>query len=349
MTFGPASQAHRGRWSPSGSAAWLPGSWRALWLRGLDARSGNAFAFSVACVALATGVHALIGLLQPDTLVFSPYYAATLLATLVGGSEAGIGAMVLGGAVAYWLFAPPNWQVTQLALDLVNWASYGTSSAVIVWAAASYRGLLRRLRDEEHKRQLLNRELAHRLRNALASIQTILNQSLAGEKELLGKTSARIAALAATNDLLVSSGWRTASLSDIVAGELRPYDPSRVAFQGCDVQCTAEAATMLALVIHELATNAAKYGALSVPDGHIDISWRRQDGRLVLHWVEQGDLQIASPAREGFGTKLLQSTVRAFHGTLETNFRASGLDCPITLVLPEPRPGEAGLTTSGGF
>jgi len=310
-------------------------AWQTIWLKGLDARSPKAFAFALACVAAATAVHVVIGLVRPDTVVFAPYYAATLVATLVGASAAGSFAMLSGGAIAYLFFAPPEWRFALLRLDLVNWALYGTSSAVIIWAAVSYRGLVQRLREEQHQRQLLNGELAHRLRNTLANVQTILNQSLAGERELREKINARLTALAATNDLLVFSGWRTASLNDILAGEFRPYDPARVAWRGEEIQCPAEAATMLALMIHELATNAAKYGALSRPDGRIDIAWHREDRMLVLDWVESGDLEVVPPKRQGFGTRLLNSAARGFNGTVETKFLPHGFCCKISLLLPE--------------
>jgi two-component sensor histidine kinase len=338
MTAGLISRTDPNDSGPASLTGRRASSWQTIWLTGLGARSPQAFAFALACVALATAVHLLIGLVRPDTVVFAPYYAATLIATLVGGSEAGGLAVLVGGAIAYTCFAPPEWKFALLRLDLVNWALYGTSSAVIVWAAASYRGLVQRLREEEHKRELLNRELAHRLRNTLASVQSILNQSLAGEQELLEKIKARLTALAATNDLLVDSGWRTASLKDILIEEFKPYDLTRIAWRGEEVQCPAEAATMLALMIHELATNAVKYGALSTPHGRVDIAWRKEERRLILDWDESGNLHLAPPSRKGFGTRLLHSAARAFHGSVETSFRPNGLCCRISLVLPEARP-----------
>ena len=302
---------------------------------GLKPGSPPAFAFAVACVVAATMLHAAIGLVRPDSVIFDPYYAATLVTALAAGTMAGGFAMVLGGAIAYWLFAPADWTFTALTLDLVNWALYGTSSIVILWAAASYRALVQRLREEERQRQLLNTELAHRLRNALASMQTIVNQSLNGEKELRDKITDHSRAVLGSVSLLGDSGWRSAGLKDILTNELKPYDLSRIACHGDDIKCPAEAATVLALVIHELVTNAAKYGALSKPDGGIDVSWQTIDGRLILRWVERADLPSTKPTRQGFGTRLMHSAVRAFHGTVETTFAPGGLSCTISLLLPE--------------
>lgn len=325
-----------------------PNRWGAIWVRGLSARSPQAFAFAVVCVAAATALHAAIGLIRPGSVIFDPYYAATLVAALVGGSEAGALAMVLGGVIAYWMFAPAEWKFTVLALDLVNWALYGTSSVVILWAAASYRGLVQRLREEERRRRLVNDELAHRLKNTMASVQSIVNQSLAGERELCGKIGERLMALTATNDLLVHSGWRTASLKDIVANEFKPYDLARIAWRGDEVQCPSEVATALTLIIHELATNAVKHGALSTPRGRIDIAWHETDGRLTLAWVESGGLPVAPPRRRGFGTKLLDSVVKGFDGSVETGFAPSGLTCTISLTVPEPRPSDIGFADAAG-
>ncbi len=303
----------------------------------LELKPGSlaALAFAAACVAVATAVHAAFGLVRPETVVFAPYYAATLVAALIGGAAAGILAMVLGGVIAYWLFAPAEWSVALFTPgNLDNWALYGTSSVAILWVAVIYRGLLQRLREEQHKRQLLNDELAHRLRNTLAGVQAILNQSLADEEELREKISARLAALSATNDHLFKSDWHSASLKDILTGEIRPYDPSQIHCEGEDVQCPSETAMLLALVIHELTMNAAKYGALSKPDGRIDIGWQNADGRLTLHWAESGNLQLTPPTRKGFGTKLLYSAIGMYHGHVETSFKPSGLSCKISLALP---------------
>jgi two-component sensor histidine kinase len=311
--------------------------WRSIWPWGLAPGSPGAFAFAAACVAAATAVHIAFGLVRPETVIFAPYYAATLVAVLLGGGAAGLLAMVLGGIVASWLFAPPPWSGALITPEnLENWALYGSSSVVILRAAVSYRGLLQRLREEQRKRQLLNEELAHRLGNTFASVQAIVNQSLAGEKELRERINARLAALAATNALLVKSDWQTASLMGILIGEFTPYDPSRIRVRGEDVQCPSCVAAMVALVIHELTTNAAKHGALAKPDGCIDLSWQIVERRLTMHWVESGCTNLAPPTRRGFGTRLLQSAVRGFQGHIETSFDPTGLRCKIFLPLPEP-------------
>lgn len=206
--------------------------------------------------------------------------------------------MAMGGIVAYSLFAPAEWNWAPLNVEnLENWALYGASSAAILWAAVSHRGLVQRLREEQQRRQLLNDELAHRLGNSFAGVQAIVNQSLAGEKELRETINARIAALAATKALLSESDWQGASLKEILLGEFRPYDPSRVRLCSEDVQCSSRAAIMLALVVHELTTNAVKHGALSNAKGCIEVSWQGTGGRLTMDWERRAKARPYDPQR----------------------------------------------------
>jgi two-component sensor histidine kinase/branched-subunit amino acid transport protein len=317
-------------------ARWGAEPWRSIWRLDLRPGSAAAFSFTGICVLIATAGHMLIGHVNSDAAIFAPYYSATLLASLVGGAAAGAFAMVLGGLFACWLFVFPEWSLAAPTLQNVDsWVLYGGSSLVIISAAASYRRLLQRLRQEEEKRRLLNAELAHRVKNTLANVQAIVNLTLRDHAELLGKVNARLAALNSTNELLIRSSRSSASLRDILSGEFAPYGLSRVRLEGAEVRCPSELAILLSLVLHELATNAAKYGALSRSDGQVAVSWRTASGRLFLDWVETGDLAVSAPTREGFGTKLLRCGLSRFDGHVEAEFRRNGFRCRISLLLPE--------------
>ena len=315
---------------------WITSRWHAAWRMGLAPRSPTALFFAVACVAAASMVRIGLGIISPDSAVFAPYYSATLVAALVGGAEAGTLAAGLGGIAAYWLFVPPHWGLASFRLEqLVSLILYGTSSVVIIWAAQSYRGLLQRLRSEEATRQLLNLELVHRIRNILAGVQAVVGQALRNQDELLETVSGRLAALGATNDLLVRSEWQSAPLREILAQEFAPYGPARFRLHGDDVECPYAIAVLLALMIHELTTNAVKYGALSLPSGQVDVAWTLVSRRLTLEWVEHGGPKPKAPTREGFGTKLLRSGVQQFQGAVERHFEPGGLWCRISLTIPE--------------
>ncbi len=311
---------------------WIAKRWHSIWHLGLTPRSGNALLFAVVCVGIATVVRVGLGRISPDSAVFAPYYSATLVAALVGGGESGTLAAGLGATAAYFLFVPEDWGLAPFRLEqLVSLVLYGTSSVVIVWAAQSYRGLLQQLRATEVTRELLNRELVHRIKNVLANVQGIVGQTLVDQKTLRDVINARIAALGATNDLLVKSDWQSASLREILIHEFSPYGLSRFQLHGGDADCPSALAIFLALVIHELTTNAVKYGALSCPDGRIDIAWTDVSGQLTLEWIESGGPEPTSPPREGFGTALLQSGARQFQGTVDFRFERTGLRCRLSL------------------
>jgi two-component sensor histidine kinase len=314
---------------------WARSRWRSVWQTGLPPRSPSALLFAVACVAVATAVRVGLGIISPDSAVFAPYYSATLVAALVGGVESGAVATGLGAVAAYALFVPPEWNLASFRIEqAVSIVLYGTSSVIIIWAAESYRGLLQRLRSEETAIRLLNLELVHRIKNMLAGVQAIVGHSLRDQQELLDTVSARLAALGATNDLLIRSEWRSAPLRDILVREFAPYGLSRFELHGDDIDCPYAVAILLALLIHELTTNAAKYGALSSPSGRVRVAWNVAASRLALEWTEAGGPPAAEPARTGFGSTLLRSGVRQFQGTIERRFDPTGLYCAFSFVIP---------------
>ena len=318
---------------------WVMAAWHELWHGGLPPRSISSFAFAVVCVVIATIVRSALGEFSSDSAVFAPYYSAMLVAALVGGAQAGGFAACLGAFAAFWFFVPPDW--TSHAFDreqLVSYFLFAASSLVIVWAANSYRELLWRLRDEQDRRQLLTRELAHRIKNTLSIVQSLVDRTLRDEPAALAKLNNRIAALAATNDLLIKSEWRGALFLEILAGEFAPYDPARFSLRGEDFECPCEVATVLALIFHELTTNAVKYGALSAPRGRIVVLWTRHGGRVDFEWIETGGPRPAAPRHKGFGTTLLRKGLSQFDGVVEMRFAPTGLHCRLSLSLPPPHP-----------
>jgi two-component sensor histidine kinase len=324
---------------PMRIARWIGERWHSIWRLGLLPCSLQAFLFAIACVGIATLVRIGLGLISPDSAVFAPYYSATLVAALVGGAEAGMLAVGLGGLAAYWLFVPPHWSAASFRVEqLVSLILYGASSVVIIWAAQSYRGLLERLRKEEVTRQLLNLELVHRIKNILAGAQGIIGQALRGQEDLLESVSGRLAALGATNDLLIKSEWQSAPLREILLHEFAPYGASRFQLRGEDVECPRDLAITLALIVHELTTNAVKYGALSSPYGLVTVAWSLLSARFTLEWIESGGPKPILPTREGFGSKLLRSSLRQFDGTVDRRFDPGGLQCEISLTIPQKEP-----------
>ncbi len=307
-----------------------------IWRIGLPPRSRTSLAFAVICVAVATLVRLALGFVSPDSTVFATYYSATLVAALVGGATAGGFAAALGGAVALALFVPPDWGFAQFRLEqIVSATLFIGSSIIIIAAAESYRGLLARLREEKASRELLTHELNHRVKNIAASVQGILHQTLRNDKEDRDRAIARVTALLATNAILVKSNWRGAAFRDILAQEMRPYDGSFFQICGNDFDCSPDLAAFLALGVHELITNAVKYGALSRPGGTVKLNWESVQRVLRLDWIESGGPSPRECVTKGFGTKLLQTGARRFGGSVQMAFHTDGLRVHLTLQIPE--------------
>ena len=133
---------------------------------------------------------------------------------------------------------------------------------------------------------------------------------------------------------------RESASSLLLAGEFAPYDPVRFHLDGDDFECPSGVATPLALIFHELTTNAAKYGALSAPHGQIGLTWLEHDDQVEFDWVESGGPQPMAPQREGFGSALLRKGLRQFDGAVEVRFVPTGLHCKLSLSLPRPRQAE---------
>ena len=316
---------------------WGLACWRTIWRVGLRPQSPGSFSFALACVAAATLIRLVLGYLSPDSTVFAPYYSATLVAALVGGASAGALAAAIGGIVALCLFVPPEWGFAPfLREQTISVLLFAASSVVIIWAAESYRGLLQHLREEEASRELLNRELNHRIKNLLASVQAILYQTLRDNKEIRDQAIARVTCLVATNAVLARSNWHSASLREILAREFSPYGLSRFRIRGEDIECPSEVAVLLALVVHELTTNALKYGALSRTGGWVSVGWTRDNDTndtLCVEWIEHGGPRPNECRRKGFGTTLLQAGMQRFSGSVEMNFDLSGLRVNLSLKL----------------
>lgn len=187
----------------------------------------------------------------------------------------------------------------------------------------------------EAQRDLVMRELTHRVKNTLAVVQSFAHQTFGrSDPELLRTFSERLTALSAAYDVLLGEQFVGGQLGAIVLATIRPHRPTPESFQveGPPIFIGAQPALALALVTHELATNATKYGALSRAGGLVRISWRIQPGKRVeFIWHEQGGPPVAVPQREGFGSKLIK---RAFAGDpearVELSYLLSGVRCAIT-------------------
>ena len=318
------------------------------WHRRVLPGSLQAYVFSTFCVAVASILHWGLGLISEDTQVFTTFYPAVLFATLIGGAGAGLYAGILSGIIAWWAFMPPPFVFFPLTTDqAIILLIYLFASLLIVWAADHYRNLTRRLEDEERFRKLTVEELAHRLKNKIATIQAIISLELHDIPQKRDAIIGRLVALAATDDLIMETQGQGARLGEILSTELDPYETSRITIAGPRILLSPTVAMTMALLVHELATNAAKYGALSSATGQVAISWSLSDRRLNLEWRESGGPVVNAPTRNGFGMWLLSRALVQFGGGVEMSFEATGLLCKMSVTLPENTAVESEGTPNG--
>jgi two-component sensor histidine kinase len=202
-----------------------------------------------------------------------------------------------------------------------------------------------RKRVEQRQRLLLD-ELNHRVKNTLATVQSIAwqtrrNASSPGDFDL--SFASRIDALARAHDILTGSAWQGAMLDDIIGQTLAPYARPNggedwIRFSGPPVRLGPNAAVTLNMVFHELATNAAKYGCLSTKDGRLAVTWTAdrssEPAMLEMAWVEAGGPSVTPPARTGFGTRLLQTGLpRELSGSVNMDFAPEGFRCYMKVAI----------------
>jgi two-component sensor histidine kinase len=176
--------------------------------------------------------------------------------------------------------------------------------------------------------------LKHRLRNKLTVVQAVLGHELRAHDELYARIVDRLKALALADELLARPDRESVALHDILRAELSLYSPTSVSVRGDPVQLPPKPAGTLLLVIHELATNAAKHGALKLPDGQVTIGWYLENRRLRIEWIETGGPPVTAPKKSGFGTNLFRRALDPFHGTIHTRFEPTGIRCAISLDIP---------------
>ena len=193
----------------------------------------------------------------------------------------------------------------------------------------------------EDQRLLLTREVDHRAKNVLAVVQALLALTPTGSEDarrFAEAVGSRVAAMARAHALLARERWVGAELRTLVEEELAPYAADRnraVVLEGPLLRLPAGLAQPLSLVLHELATNAAKYGALSLPQGRVKVVWSSQGGQLCLLWQETGGPPLAGPPhRMGFGSRLVERTLRhQLRGRARFDWLPEGLHCTLTLPL----------------
>jgi two-component sensor histidine kinase len=302
----------------------------------VPAGSVQAYGLAICFVAAAGAVRLAIGLQSEDVIPYATFFPAVLFAALICGVGPGILAALSGGIIGWWAFLDPpmNWFRSSPG-EQISLIAYLVTSLMIVWAGDHYRKLTKRLEDEEKFRELTVAELAHRLKNKVATIQSIVSLRLREDPQARDEILKCFDRLRATDDLIVAAQGRGARIGDILSAELRPYSGSRILIEGPQILLAPKLALTMALLLHELATNAAKYGALSSFDGKISVRWSHSDDQLKLEWRESDGPPVKTPDHRGFGTRLFLRALAQFGGKIETTFASTGLVCELSVPLSD--------------
>jgi two-component sensor histidine kinase len=305
-------------------------------LRGyIPANSVQSYAFALACVLCASLFEVWLKWLDHNASPLVAYYPAVALAALLGGIGPGVLVAGLGGIVAWWAFMAPelSFSLTRYG-DKITLVTFAFASMFLVLAADHFRRVAKRLENEEQLRQLAVQELAHRLKNKIATIQAIISVQLRDQPQVRNDILNRLAALTATDQLVEEANGRGAFIHDIARTELGPYSASRVVIQGPEVLLPPKYALTIALLVHELATNSAKYGSLSVPHGIVVLNTRLTDALLELDWQEKDGPPVSAPRKQGFGLRLLSRALAQFDGGTDVLFELTGVVCKMRINLP---------------
>ena len=293
--------------------------------------------FAACCIVLSSIARGVLSLIRPDVF-FTPYFPAVLFATAFGGFRIGILTALIGGMLGLTLnFGDGSVDFARLALLLI----FLVVSGLTIWGVEHYRSvaaqqrkIAKRLIEEEEYRKLVVEEFQHRLKNKLSTIHAVLHQILQHEPQIWASVDQRIRALTATDELIAKVDGSGCDIKDLLLSELGPYGHVRFTLNGNSLFLPAKLAVSLALIFHELATNAGKYGAFSSPRGLLQVSWTVTDDRLNIAWDETEGPPVGAIGKAGFGTKLLNSALTSFDGKTEITFLKTGIHCTMQCRIP---------------
>jgi two-component sensor histidine kinase len=277
--------------------------------------------FCTACLLLATLARWGLAQIRPDVF-FTPYFPAVFFATAVCGLRYGILTALVGGVLGVTVnFSSATADSARAVLLVIFWLV----AALTIWGVTHYRDMV----SQQHEVS------QHRLKNKLSTIHAVLHQVLDSQPQVWSVIDHRLRALAATDDLISRVDGIGCDIRDLLLSELGPYGHVRFTLNGDPLFLPAKLAVSLALVFHELATNAGKYGAFSSPRGLLQVSWTRSEDRLNITWDETEGPAVEKVGAAGFGTRLLKSALTPFDGKTEVAYLKTGVHCTMQCRIPK--------------
>ena len=288
--------------------------------------------YALALLIFGTAVLFRIALdyLFPGRLPFITFFPAVLISAYWSGFGPALLVLILSGLTGA-LWEPSVDHMTRL----LSFAVFLIVAGLPVGLIVSLRSALARIRQHDDQTELINRELKHRIKNLFSITNSICVQTIrsgAPAAEMANSVSGRIMAVAAAQDLLSAAAKEGADLLELTTALVKPLTPddARLKISGDNVRLPVDATTPLALILHELATNALKYGAWSGEHGHVAICWTAEN-TLNFVWREHDGPAISPPPREGLGSVLIKQGLPT--ATVQHDLKADGLECRIVLPL----------------
>jgi two-component sensor histidine kinase len=326
----PAPQADSNEGAPAVSQRGDPLDRLAELSTRIQPYSPDALTIALVCLGAATALR-FVGSWTNSDFLFATYFPAILAAGLIAGIPAAVGVTIASTLIVRLFFVPSYLHSSPRSYgEFIDFLVYLVSAALTISFAHYCRVVLKRLHKRNLANEILANELQHRSKNVCAVIDVIVRKSLADEPERANKVFGRIKAMMHANELLTASQPQLLTLKQLLLEAFAPYGEDRVEAFGPEISIEPDTARHLILLVHELVTNAAKYGSLSRLSGRVFVNWREDGDAIVLNWKESGGPRIDCPKREGFGSQLMAACIKALSGTLQQNFSTDGFACSVS-------------------
>ncbi|MGA2044088.1 MAG: HWE histidine kinase domain-containing protein [Roseiarcus sp.] len=289
-------------------------------------------AVAVICVAAGTALRSLLDPLVHEYIPVVVFYPFVLVASVWGGSLAGLSALVLSAAVADYLWLPPLGSFAINASSAITLTAFVVVCLFGIFVASLLRALVEVHAEGEQRAILLAHEMKHRAGNLLGVVIAISGQTARGAASVAEHQAlftARLTALARAQQLGSDEAEAAPELREFLRQVVEPFGADRFVLEGPAVSAPVQLGPSFALLLHELSTNAVKYGALSGPRGTVAIKWETREKFVRLDWREIDGPPVARPARAGFGSRLLKTAFPSEYGQATMSFDPDGVRCTV--------------------
>jgi len=287
---------------------------------------------AVFCVAAGTGIRLTLQPIVHDHIPVVVFYPFVLIASIWGGTLAGLSALLLAAFVADYFWLTPIGSFRLDSDSVIAMTAFCIICLFVIFVARLFRALVELHVEGEERAALLAHEIKHRANNLFGVVQAISAQTARNATSVADHQTAfmaRLTALARAQQVVSEDLDGPPDLRAFLLHVLEPFEAARFVIDGPAVAVPRYLGTSCALLLHELCTNATKYGALSVADGVVSITWGMAGNRVRLIWRELHGPPVVAPTRTGFGTRLLKTAFPAEYGEAVITFEPDGVRCTI--------------------